>query len=393
MKKKMLFLAALVAATTAFTGCSKDEDLAQVPEVAPAMGDPEPFTFPMFVSATTGGETRGTDLTSSSFAAFTMYSNMTGSASWNTGVAFTKGTSWGAGSVDTSFPDNTNTYTFYGVSDAANITKTSGNPNISEVTAESFSFTYQIPTTYADQQDLLVGKTTGTGADGEVNFTGDNKFTHALAKIKAIKVYCNIDKVDNAGDKVNYRFRINGIRLGGLNTVGTYTFGSGWGSLSGNDVFEVPLTASGLTFGAMEFQPGAKATAVTLPLTDDGLYLIPQVAAGAVASVGTSYEITGAYAELDAQVFFYSDYETSPELGGAYRVGENLWSGFEWDEESSDAVGFGKIRVPLSFTITPNNGYTLVLDISRAVIYENEGSDAGTAVSEPIFSGATIVVG
>jgi len=395
--KKMVFMAAFVAATAAFVACSSNDDLVQQKPDVPEEQIEEKVPMTIIVSDLAS---RGTDLTASTLEGFTLYSTMTNA--WKTGKLFGKdaGGNWTTND-DLNWPDG-NEYTFYGINDVTNLTKDQGNPVLPPSVSETnVQFSYTLPTDYAEQVDLLVAKTTGSSTTGDPAGSISVTFNHALAQINAIKVYCNIDKVTNSGDKVNYRFRINGIRLGGLKSVGIYTFDAStpW-AVSGNDeVFEIPLKTSDLTFDNMGFSPAAKtanaANAITLPLNtgDNGLYLIPQVAAGVIASVGSSYEVNNAYAELDAQVFFYSDYINDPGNGGAYRVGADLWQGFDWNETSSDAVGFGKIRVPLKFTLTPGNGYTLVLDISRAVIYENEGSDAGSAVSEPIFAGATITVG
>lgn len=367
----MFYFAALVAASAAFTGCSSDDDLSAA-RAAVSKG------YPMYVSASAGDETRGTDLTSGTFNAFTMYSNMTGSASWSTGVNFTKTTSgWSAGTADVSFPDTTTTYTFYGVSDAANIVKENNNPVIGSVTPESFNFTYQIPTVYTAQQDLLVGKTTGSGSDGKVNFTGANKFTHALAKIEAIKVYCSSDNMTTmgypVGDVTNCFFRVNGIRIGGLKSKGVYTFGNEtpWSSQSEEAVFTIDLTESELTFDNMKFVPGTKSNAITLPIGDNGLYLIPQIASGSTTSSGSTYEVVGTYVELDIQFGHWSDPEDH-EQGFVFEFAEN-GSPIDWTEGDSDNAGYAKVRVPISFTIEKGKGYTLYVDVSKAVCAEDAG--------------------
>ena len=307
------------------------------------------------------------------------------------------------------WPD-ANEYTFYGINDFANITivkdaESHDIPQIPTVSADPVTFSYTIPTDYAEQVDLLVSKNTGSSSSGNPAGSLTVNFNHALAQITGIKVYCNIDRVTNSEDKVNYRFRIKGIRLGGLQTVGTYTFGDAFANDTWNvptsavdedTFFEIPLKTESLTFSSMSFGPTKKTDkpddyAITLPLntTTEGLYLIPQTAAGSLSFVSPLYYVNGAYAELDAQVFLYNFYEIDPTAGGTYRVGENL-DFYDWDEDSSNAVNFGKIRVPLKFTLESGKGYTLVLDISKAVIYENEGSKTGSAVNEPIIYGASI---
>ena len=389
MKKKFLFLSALVAASAAFVGCSSDEDLAQVPEIVEEE-TPVFQGYPMHVSASAGEDTRGTDLDGDSFDAFTMYSNMAkGSTPWDKGVAFTKGTSWSAGTTDVSFPDNTNSYYFYGVSDAANITKTDGKPDISTV-GTSFNFTYQIPTAYADQKDLLVGKTTGSGSDGKVNFTDDNKFTHALAKIQAIKVYANTTKLAEKGftDYAKYSFRINGIRLCGLKKVGTYTFGdeTPWAVSGSGDDFEITLKASELTFANMAFTPDAENTKHSLPLNDDGLYLIPQSVTGSIVPDGEGYAVSGAYVELDAQVFVDSDDPENPGSGWYHCCNDN--SPMYFNSDNSTDAGFGTIHVPLKIDISAGagKGYTLVIDLGQGIIMD------GMYEATPVFEGISFEV-
>ena len=414
--KKMVFMAAFVAATAAFVACSSNDDLVQQKPDVPEEQIEEKVPMTIIVSDLAS---RGTDLDIDHLNAFTMYGLMT--SQWTTGKLIEKsGTSWTT-TGDLDWQDE-NTHTFYAINDVAHFSDlydSEGNDGADthadvpvfvnktgSTTEKTMKFSYAIPTDYAEQVDLLVAKTSGSKTTGDPAGSLTVNFNHALAQIKAIKVYCNIDKVANTDDKVTYRFRINGIRLGGLKSVGIYTFGDtfaddSWTVSGSDEVFEIPLKTDALTFANMGFVPTKKTTnsdeyAVTLPLNtgDGGLYLIPQVAAGAIASVGSAYEVNNGYAELDAQVFAYS----VPSLvgGGLYRVGEVLFNGFDWTEEESDAVGFGKIRVPLKFTLEPGNGYTLVLDISRAVIYENEGGNdpaTCTGIKESIFSGATIITG
>ena len=417
----MVFMAAFVAACAAFVACSSDDDLVQqkpeVPEESVEEGIPMTIKVADLAS-------RGTDFSSTNpLQEFSLYSTM--NSSWESGKLFDKdaGGNWTTNTTLT-WPDD-NTYTFYGISDLSHFSDlydSEGNDgadtykdvpvfvNKPASTEKTLKFSYAIPTDYAEQVDLLVSKNTGSSSSGDPKGSLTVDFNHALAQIKAIKVYCNIDKVSKAGDKVNYRFRIFGIRLGGLQTVGTYTFGDAFANdtwtvpttdVDEDTFFEIPLKTSELTF-AKGFQPTKKTTnsddyTLTLPLeSGEGLYLIPQVANGTISEpTSSSYVVNNAYAELDAQVYFYSDYVNDPDNGGGYRVGNNLWAGdgYSWSEATSDEVSYGKIRVPLKFTLVSGKGYTLIIDISNAVIYENEGSKTGFAVSESIFVGAEPQVG
>ena len=384
----MFYFAALVAASAALTGCSSDDDLSAA-QPAVSTG------YPMYVSASAGDETRGTDLESSTFNAFTMYSTIptTKNSKWATGIAFGKSDgSWSAGTEDVSFP-NTNTYTFYGVSDAGNIVKENNNPVIGSVTPESFNFTYQIPTDYAAQKDLLVGKTTGSGSDGKVNFKGDNKFTHALALVSKVSIRANVTKIaelldmDASDLTTAYEYKVGGsMAICGAMTQGKYTFGTtttttGWTDLSNAGEFNIPISASAFhnfndDWYEIPFSEG-----------DDGLYLLPQTFDGELADNGDgSYTLTGAYIKVDLQVYnkvdgSYSLHKWSPSGGSSA-------GGTSDSDEDSEENGFRPFYVPLSFEIEPNKTYAIRIDLTRGVYLSNE--DQTTLY--PLFDGMDVVI-
>lgn len=385
--KKMVFMAAFVAATAAFVACSSNDDLVQQkPDVPEEMVD-EGVPMKIIVSDLA---TRGTDLTASTLEGFTLYSTMSG---WTSGKDLGKDNSgsWTTND-DLTWPDG-NEYTFYGISDVDNLTKVIVDshevPQIPTVSESSVSFGYTMPQeenpsgdywcNSESLPDLLVAKNTGSSSLNDGALTVD--FTHALAQIKAINIYVNDTrlKAKNVTDGYTYRFRINGIRLGGLKYVGTYTFGAtsadGTWVVSGDDTeFTIPLDPTKLTFADMSFQPGDdKSTGITLPLTDGGLYLIPQVANGSFVKDEYDYYLSeGAYAELDAQVFVYQEASyTSPDDEGRYKCPSSATQVY-FDQEGSDDTQFGIIRVPLKFTLSPGYGYTLTLDLGRAAFYDGQ---------------------
>ena len=385
--------AALVAASTAFVGCSSDEDLAQVPEII----DEEPAGVPMVFTAIDGSDpaTRGVDITTSTLGDFKLFSDLSG---WGTGIEF--GSSYNSTTEKAvcspksatnklTWPDS-DTHTFFAVSDYAHFTS---DPTYSS----SFSFSYTIPTTYADQKDLLVATATGSKSANDGNV--DLPFKHALAKIQAIELYANVEKLVRRGfrDANVYRFRINGARIGGIYASGTYTFGSGWETTGGTDkVFEIPLKESELTFDKMSFTPNEdKSVRLSLPLTDDGFYMIPQVGTGDFDDNppgGGNWGVKGAYIELDAQVFVYESATSMDpdEDMGWYHCCEDI-SVLYFNETSSDEAGYGKIRVPLKFSkLSDGTGYTLVIDLGNGVIYDDGGTDAFTM--DPIFVGTDFKV-
>jgi hypothetical protein len=395
--KKMVFMAAFVAATAAFVACSNENDLVQQAPTAPEETIDE--GVPMIVKVADLAS-RGTDLTTSTLENFTLYSTMT--SAWSTGKLFGKddGGNWTT-NTDLTWPD-ANTYTFFGISDVTNLADLDddSHKDAPVVTATTCSFNYAMPQeekasdpgnywcNSENLPDLLVSKNTGSSTLNDGALTVD--FTHALAQIKAINIYANSTRLEakNVTDHQTYRFRINGIRLGGLKYIGTYTFDANpaW-TVSGDDTeFTIPLTDAGLTYEDASFKPGTtKASGITLPLTDGGLYLIPQVAAGYFEVDGEGfYSSVGAYAELDAQVFVYRfANKTTEEDEGIYKSCSSTNTQVLFDEIGSDAAGYGLIRVPLKFSLVPGYGYTLTLDLSRGVFYD------GDFDGDPIFSGIT----
>lgn len=441
--KKVLVMSALVAFSTAFVACSSDDDLVQqkpdVPEES--VEDGIPMTVKVADLAS-----RGTDLTTSTLEGFTLYSTMT--PAWTTGKLFGKdaGGNWTT-NTDLAWPDK-ETYTFFGISDVDNFADITGkiedekevgdgHPDAPIVTSSTCSFNYAMPRTLKpgsddeyyynseDLKDLLVAKTTCSSESGDPKGTLEVDFQHALAQIKAIQIYTNITRLGGFTGFEYYRFRIGGIRIGGLKTVGTYTFDAAdpWAVTGADAEFEIPLDQDVVnSFAASAFS--FKETK-TLTLTDGGLYLIPQAAAGALTDDATytgggEWAVKGPYAELDIQVFFYTmmnDYTSDPdgyavpdaddeEVGGTFRVAGNVDNTYLWcgktdplAEEAepgstSDDAGYGKVRVPLKFQkLEGGKGYTLKLDLSRAVIYEIAGDPGYTRVNTMLFAGFTPTAG
>ena len=401
--KKILVMSALVALSAAFVACSNENDLVQQ---KPEVPEEPTVQYPMTISVTT--PTRGTDLTAATLNDFKLYSSI--DASWYNGAVFKKVNDQWANINSAVMGWNTNPktkYKFYGISDFANITGAgTASPAIPSVndTENPISFGYTMPSTtqnaegldvvaYADQNDLLVCNTECSYEDGDPDGNLAVNFTHALAQIIKIRVYCNPNNM-LAGDVPYWHFRVGGIRIGGLKRVGTYTFdpvapATSW-AVSGDDAeFEIPLDIpvddptdpvnGDAAFNRMCFVPGAKVnnadptspskTTLDLPLTDGGLYLIPQSVAGSLESVGLDYTVEGAYAEIDLQGM---QDQTSLAGGYVYHVcNEEVET--NWDAEGSKANGFQRVRVPLTFDITAGSGkgYTLVIDISNAVVWED----------------------
>ena len=376
MNKKVFYFAALVAAgSTALVSCSSDDDVLAQEPVAPVVETvvPEITTgIPMAFSAQTD-KTSGTDYIATNLPEFKLYSNMTISGkNWATGITLTPNSSGGCAvesGVVTNWPD-ANKHTFYAVTDPANVT------DVPSVTANDVAFTYTIPTTYANQKDLLVAKAAGSSSTGTPEGSVSLTFQHALAQITAIKVYCNADIMKPA-DAAFWNFRVGGIKLVGLVKKGTYTFDAAtpWAASTDNDDIdadgvEIPLDDTHMTFAETIFTPVAKTSkstnSDTLPLTDGGFYLIPQAATGETAkSTSGGYDVNGAYALLKLQAYdnTFGYICWNPETENSV-----VLSHINWEEDDSNAIGFQNVKVPLKFSLLQaGKGYTLVLDISKAV--------------------------
>lgn len=429
--KKMVFMAAFVAATAAFVACSSNDDLVQqkpdVPEEQIEEGTPMTIIVSDLAS-------RGNDFNSTTnlLTAFKLYSSL--DSYWTAGKLMEyKNDNWTTNN-SLSWPDEAE-HTFFAINVAdddefADFAENEGagddHPDLPVVTATTCSFNYKMPISVkpktdpeeaddyyynsADLKDLLVAKTTGSSTTGDPVGSLTVNFTHALAQITAVKLYVNQTRLTTKDETVGagsnyYAFRIGGMRIGGLKTQGKYTFDATtpWTvDVAGNgvneDVFEIPLKYNDFEHN-MFYAKGSADNKMNLALSDGGFYLIPQIATGQVVSSGTKFDITGAYVELDAQVCIFNpeleDLVEGDELNSAsWRVGKYLDDeehNWYWSKNASDAIGFGTIRCPLKFALLEGNKtYTLVLDLGMAVIKTN-GESGTTSADEAVFDGLDIL--
>ena len=267
--KKFIMLSALVAATsTAFVACSSDDDLAQQPKAPETIGTP----VKVVLDGTRANLDNTTTANLSSFQLYGIQQTPTKNF-WMDNVKFTKsGSDWGSTSNPTWPVSNKDVVTnFYGFADGVTDGVPAGLTPSIDADAQSFTFTFgdgaestqyhsiytqtyidglsgglknnrqntrnsQVSTqTVLDNNnltDLLVtydGLESGKdqisgveGTDGSVNLN----FKHALSNL--------VIKAMFVGDQVKYywpdgtQFWIEWIRVYGLYTSGTYTFGSGW---------------------------------------------------------------------------------------------------------------------------------------------------------------------
>ena len=405
--KKILVMSALVAISTAFVACSNENDLVQqkpdVPE-EPVVG------YPMHVSV---ADTRGTDLTKATLPGFTMYSAMltpNSGTDWQTGIAFTNNNGACATTGDSAFPDETNTYYFFAISDPGNIAdiaedegKGDGHPDVPVISnsGKTFSFNYAIPTdytTYKDgeeikaaniedgQKDLLVASATGTGADGNVSVP----FTHALALIKNVYIrgnaaaWCAANEADDDALDL-FKFKVANLQICNVNSVATYTIdlntpaNTGWSNWQTPETFDFPIVNS----GSIRFN--ADWTKLTLATADGGLYMIPQTLLGArtTADEGETFAITGAYAKIGLQIYDEDTKAYTMSANGYIETGNLDGDG----AEASAEKGFADFYVPLSFTINPDKTYGLYLDLYKGVVHLPSSADG---VYHLIFQGLKI---
>ena len=270
MKKKFLFLSAFVAATTAFIGCSSDENLAEVPEVieepAPEPEAPKGTPFRVVVG---NGTTRAdlTKTTTANLSNFVLYGiQQTATPNfWMDGLTFVKEDGWGCSDNPTWPVDNKETNTkFYGFSDGVTSGIPTGLTPSIESDAQSFHFTFgegeestlyhaavseaegsstygaswntrkanlresfKSTATVLDNDrltDLLVTKAT-EATESDNDGTLRLGFSHALSNL-VIKAKFVADET-GPNWPAGSVFVIEWLRIYGLYTSGTYTFGSG----------------------------------------------------------------------------------------------------------------------------------------------------------------------
>ena len=248
MKKKILFLSALAAASTAFIGCSSDENLAEVPEVIEEpTATPEDEGTPLVVKLVDGNGTRGTDWTAITLPSFALYSVKNGgSERWlgnysdagvSEGTVFTNQEDPETGALTGDFSAGSvkwkdGNWDFYALSDATFASESDGSGGTQDaehLDAEGGrNFTYVVNNDYNAQTDLLVAEVVNQSKSTP---TVSLSFQHALAQIGQITFSFGELEEDNS-DKY---WIIKSITLHNLNSQGTYTFPETWSGSTGND--------------------------------------------------------------------------------------------------------------------------------------------------------------
>lgn len=228
--KNLLYIAAIAATAVGFTSCSSNEDLN---DAVKDSGVP----FKVTASAPT---TRATDLTSSNFTNFQLYA-FEGTNEWISGKLFTKNTSWepASGTGPYAWPTANTLSDFYGVSENAASMSSAFVDDIKT----SQSFTYTVPTTIADQKDLLVAHTTGKSTDAQVALA----FKHALANA-TLTLKLDPSKTDQGTNKTSkYRLaiKIKSISINNVKTIGKYNYStSTWSDQATDGTYTFDFSAS-----------------------------------------------------------------------------------------------------------------------------------------------------
>jgi len=455
MKKFIMLSAVMAAVSTAFVACSSDDDLVQAPAVPEeSVSEGTPLVINV-VDAT-----RGTDLTTSTLQGFKLFSTKTGgTTTWLTGTDFIK-------SGETFIPENglpviwqdDDPWDFYAVShavdsenlDAENVYFTSeeiaaaseGDPAYGKTTSDVKSgrnFTYTVPTDYANQKDLLVAAAINKDQEaGEV----DIPFYHALARVEKVKVHFK-GLMDASLSYPDYKFLIKNITFKNVLTTGKFTFPATWAAPDASSWTE-QATQGDYTIELVDFDkdgddikffdeiedpssPGVKSEYIPkglltdteritgepnyfapstgsheLPISDQGLYLLPQALSTTVTPNGSNYTLTGPYVELegfivvesvdwdavadeisdgnydDAVAYVEQDLSLQPSFTGASAAIPGRSNNYNL----THSAVMGKFYCPITTTLLPNKRYVLYIDLSSTLTLATNGSK--------VFSAATI---
>ena len=262
MKKKFLFLSALVAATTAFVSCSSDENLAEVPDVVEETPAKTGTPFSVVV-ANDDGTTRATLIDNTSLGSFKLFAKQGSAAPWINGNVFKfEDSKWnpyqGSTAVEMSWPteDKETASNFYAYSDNSTDGITvSATPTTSCVVTDNLangSFVYKMyvdpnPANHAlrvggrdssptytseddnknivdlsKQSDLLVASTTQNEAAGT---TVPLHFRHALSSLAFKARFTSFENGETTGQiNDDETLTIYWMRIRGLKGGGTFTF-------------------------------------------------------------------------------------------------------------------------------------------------------------------------
>ena len=223
MKKlKFLTFAAIAAATAMVSSCSDNDVLEGVKDTG----------IPFSVTASTNsGGSRGSDITTlSNFQLWGFGTDQTSHFDGDNFVPKSGSTTVFVSSGNTPNWPNTNNCLFYGISDNTSTMAygvPAGSPGVNSTRAaiRNGSFTYTIPTSVADQKDLLVAAAQGNSANG-VNMHFDHALTAAKLHITMNPDLC-VTYNSTVATKYVLLLKIQKIIIHNVKISGTYTFGVG----------------------------------------------------------------------------------------------------------------------------------------------------------------------
>ena len=195
-------MTALTAVTATLISCSSEDSLAGKENPAEGQASGIPFV----VNVANSDATRGTAI--SAISSFNMVGIQGTSNKWMDNYLFTKpDDSWVAdGHANLTWPDGTDTHTFYATSD-----NTSDAPAIT-----NGKFTYTVPANISDQKDLLVSLSEDNESGSPVTLS----FKHALS---SVKFNIGFDKDALGGDNDSH-IKVTKITLYHIATKGTFDF-------------------------------------------------------------------------------------------------------------------------------------------------------------------------
>ena len=200
--KKTIWMTALTAVTATLISCSSEDSLAGKENPAEGQASGIPFV----VNVANSDATRGTAI--SAISSFNMVGIQGTSNKWMDNYLFTKPDGvWTAdGHANLTWPDGTDTHTFYATSD-----NTSDAPAIT-----NGKFTYTVPANISDQKDLLVSLSEDNESGSPVTLS----FKHALS---SVKFNIGFDKDALGGDNDSH-IKVTKITLYHIATKGTFDF-------------------------------------------------------------------------------------------------------------------------------------------------------------------------
>lgn len=368
--KKLICLLPFVVLTMA--SCSNSEDVAQKVTSADAQ---ELRIFPAVQ-----GTTRGAVETTTSLSTFKVIINgnfstpaTTGSGAIATPVLETAtktGSSWNL---------STN---YYWANDVTTASFTAYANSYADVASPSATqlVDLTVPTTLADQKDLIVAY--NSGKKGDFSTGVPLHFRHTMAQIAVNATYSTDNTVDAASFPA-LKIKVKGFKFVGLNNVGTLTLPTA-STASGQDYDPIWSNRS----GSAEYEASPSSAVELIATTNyidqseagNPLLLLPQTTAATTSLVTGS--TNGAYMMVLVDINKTDDTDVYPKAG--YTAND----GYAW------------IAVPVNIDWKGGYKYTYTLNFTNVACGKaapgataaNEGADEGTSIISGVNTLLTFLV-